>query len=547
VSTRSCYGVASQPAVGGPATVSSVRSALLILCALALCALTVWEGVRVGADRTLPGALARHVNGLAVAISCLSYGHCRGYTSLKSVDQALYDGGLNYGKLFSVGWAGFADILHDASLINKALERATSIPDPGTAVNFMGPHEKGLALFYTLSMAVFGIKLSSLFYGFMLVFAFTVGLFAIAFYRDYLAMATLVAACCAMYLIVPVVQGLSPDVNAVHGSRYLPLLGIVPVLHLLILFERGKIRPLQVVIAAVQASVLFFVIFSRLSGAWMIAGLGLWIAIRVAVSMLRNDRRSVRTMAQRAIVPGAFVGLILAALVFYPKFALDPRYLKQDETEYRTFWHHLLVAVNFNPKRPEVTGIPAYIPGYSDQIAYELFEKEVARRGETLSDYLMDDEAGWPQRTTHRQYDYKWGLYEGVVKGIFFRLVAEHPLYVIESIFFYEPLAIVQELLTGQFVPPAGAITIAAAAIAICGLVLFGSLDVACSAALAWAGLMFFTMSVLPALASGVMPLRLVETAFLLYGGSSLLGTMFLSRLIPAAISRSRRKLPAPT
>jgi hypothetical protein len=59
-------------------------------------ALSVWEGIRVGADRTLPGALARHTNALAVAISCLSYGHCHGYTSLRSVSQALYDGGLSY-------------------------------------------------------------------------------------------------------------------------------------------------------------------------------------------------------------------------------------------------------------------------------------------------------------------------------------------------------------------------------------------------------------------------------------------------------------------
>src|SRR6266545_576425 len=86
----------SQPAIGQRITMPSLRSALLVLCALALCALTVWEGIRVGADRTLPGALARHVNGLAVAVSCLSYGHCHGYTSLQSVDQALYDGGLNY-------------------------------------------------------------------------------------------------------------------------------------------------------------------------------------------------------------------------------------------------------------------------------------------------------------------------------------------------------------------------------------------------------------------------------------------------------------------
>jgi hypothetical protein len=521
-----------------------LRSALLVLCALVLGALTVWEGVRVGADRTLPGALARHVNGFAVAISCLSYGHCQGYTSLRSVDQALYDGGLNYGNYGRLQY-GAVDLFHDAILINQALQRAASIPDAGTAINSMGPHEKGLALFYTLSLAVFGIQLSSLFYGFMLVFFVTVGLFAVAFSRDILAMASLVATCCAMYLIVPVVQGLSPDVNAVHGSRYLPLLGILPILHLLMLFERGQIRPLQVVIAAGQAVVLFFVVFSRLSGLWMVAGLALWIVARLAASRIYNNRRSARTLDQ-AVVPGALVGFVLAALFFYPKFALDPQYLKQDETQYRTFWHHLLVAANFNPARPEVSSVPAEIPGYGDTIAYLLFEKEIARRGEALSQYLMDDEAGWPQRTSHRQYDYKWGLYESIVKSIFLRLVAEHPLYVLKSIFFYEPLAIVQELFTGQFVPPAGALVVVATAAAFCALVLFGSVDVAGSAALAWAALMFFAMSLLPALASGVMPLRLVETAFLLYGSASLLGALLLSRLIPAAIGRLRRGRPVP-
>jgi hypothetical protein len=224
---------------------------VLALCAVVLCALTLWEGVNVGADRTLPGALARHSNAFAVAISCLSYGHCRGYTSLRSVNQALYDAGLNYSQI-----GVKEDFFHDAGFIDEALQKATSITDPGTAVDSMGPHEKGLVLFYMLSMALFGIKLSSLFYGFMLVFCVTVGFFAIAFYRDHLALAILVAACCAMYLTVPVVQALIPDTNAVHSSRFLPLLGFIPVLHLLTLFERGKNGPLQIVLAAGQATVL---------------------------------------------------------------------------------------------------------------------------------------------------------------------------------------------------------------------------------------------------------------------------------------------------
>jgi hypothetical protein len=179
-------------------------------------------------------------------------------------------------------------------------------------------------------------------------------------------------------------------------------------------------------------------------------------------------------------------------------------------------------------------------------IAHLLFEKEIARRGENLSQYLMDDEAGWQQRTTDRRFDYKWGHYEAVVKDIFFRLIAEHPLYVLKSIFFYEPLAIVKELFTGQFVPPIGAIAVVAVATAVSALVLLGALDLAGSAALAWAALLFFAMSLLPALASAVMPLRLVETAFLLYAGGPLLAMVLVPHLVLVAIGRLRKKRPIP-
>jgi hypothetical protein len=72
---------------------------------------------------------------------------------------------------------------------------------------------------------------------------------------------------------------------------------MVPVLHLLMLFEPGEMKLLQVVIAAAQTGVLFFVTSSRLSGLWMVVGLGLSIVARVAVSMLSNDRHTARIIA----------------------------------------------------------------------------------------------------------------------------------------------------------------------------------------------------------------------------------------------------------
>jgi hypothetical protein len=63
----------------------------------------------------------------------------------------------------------------------------------------------------------------------------------------------------------------SPDLSAVHSSRYLPLLAIVPGLHLLMLFERGHVTPFQTVIGAGQAGVLFLVMFSRRPGGLLFA------------------------------------------------------------------------------------------------------------------------------------------------------------------------------------------------------------------------------------------------------------------------------------
>jgi hypothetical protein len=84
------------------------------------------------------------------------------------------------------------------------------------------------------------------------------------------------------------------------------------------------------------------------------------------------------------------------------------------------------------------------------------------------------------------------------------------------------------------------------AATAICGLVLFRALDTAGSGALARAALMFLAMSLLPTLTSGVMPLRLVEPAFLMYAGGSLVGIPFLARLILVLVGWVRAKYPVP-
>jgi hypothetical protein len=147
----------------------------------------------------------------------------------------------------------------------------------------------------------------------------------------------------------------------------------------------------------------------------------------------------------------------------------------------------------------------------------------------------MEDEENWPQRTTHRKYDYKWGLYEEVAKTIFIRQLSEHPFYVLSSFFFYEPVAVATQFFSGLFVPSGGSVAVAfifslAAGVALVGVVVGGP------PILVVAGLMFFAMSLLPAEASGVMPLRLVEPAFLLYSALALAEMFAVKPLLEFAL-----------
>jgi hypothetical protein len=507
-------------------TFNQWRSAVLGLIALALCGLSIVEGVYVGATTTLPGALARHTSAIAVAVTCLSYGHCKGFQSFLAVDKTLHDEGLNYDAVGSTAGAMY----HDRLMIDQAIHKAATLTDPGTELVSMGPHEKGLSVFYLISMAVFGLNLSSLFYGFMLIFFISIATFMAGFYRDIVAMLCLVGACCAMFLIIPVVQHINVDVNSVHGSRYLPLLAIVPTMHMVFLVERSTSGLERIPLAVVQAILLFLIIFARLSGAWMIAGIAIWIGAR-ACYHFAFDSANLKHFFRVAVLPAVLGVCVVMALINVPRIALDDSYLNRDQTEYRTFWHHLLVAANFNPEYGAVTGLyadPRY--RHDDQVAYRLFQQELTNRGENLSDYLVEDPTNWQLRTTSRPYDYKWGLYEEVVRRVFLRQISEHPMYVLSSFAIYEPIAMYQQFFNGFFVPPLAATLLAIFFIAVAGYFLAGvSLEL--PPLLIAAGSMFFFLSLLPAEASGVMPLRLVEPAFVVYLGMSIVGVRIASHL----------------
>jgi hypothetical protein len=207
----------------------------------------------------------------------------------------------------------------------------------------------------------------------------------------------------------------------------------------------------------------------------------------------------------------------LLALQLYVSHALHPAYYKDEGMATRTSWHHYLVAAHSNPKRTKLYGIPQHMLACDDAISYLLFERELARRGENLEDYLHPDAGTWQLRTTHRRYDYLWGKYDRVVRDIFLRLVQENPGYVFRSICQYEPAALVHELFAADFWKWKYLLDYRLCALLIIGAVAARrDLSAARGTVVLLFGTFLLLLSFLPALVSGVMPIRLVESFFIL-------------------------------
>jgi hypothetical protein len=374
----------------------------------------------------------------------------------------------------------------------------------------------------------------------------------------------MLALCLSMVVSVQAIQVLEPDFNAIHSSRFLPLLSVIPVLHLLLAaLYREPLRPLSLGLAAVQICIIDLAIFSRSSGFWLVIAFGVVLGGRLLLDWAR--RRAANSPLEVPRVrwwPAGCLGLGLALLWAHTTYGLDPHYYGEEGKTTRTSWQHFLIAAHYNPHRTRQFGIPADFPLYGDVVAYHLFEEEVQRRGESLESYLHPDESTWALRATDRRHDYCWNKFDLVVRDIFLRLLREHPFYVLTSVLKFEPIAAVEQLFGfespataehEQIGPPSSRLFFSRALLfdwkLLLPLVAGTLLALRELAAVRLAPLAFvlapvFLVSLVPALASGVMTLRLVEPAFVLVAALYFVAACLLARAL-ASLPHVYRRIGA--
>src|SRR5262245_1620785 len=259
----------------------------------------------------------------------------------------------------------------------------------------------GYPIFASLSMRLFGPRLSALIYSFLLLMGISTLVFVYRFRDDRLFMVPLQFFALTLMLLSPLASNTWPvDQAPIGGLRYFSVAGILPALH--IFFElTDRSRPIakavisNFILLGLQVFIFAFVLFARGSIGYLLAPILLGV-----LSGIWSNRRS---PVQLRPIAGKIVFSAIAGIAFISIITTTvPDYEKTGRL-FGTVWHRAFLSFGLHPDWPfgnlrQVYNCADVVPGglkrypndqnahcvfwstYPPAVTHELTDKEISRR-----------------------------------------------------------------------------------------------------------------------------------------------------------------------
>jgi hypothetical protein len=428
---------------------SSLRGPLRLFCfGLAVCCLfglSVYLSYSLGQYRTMyDNPIYRWRVSIAVALSELRDPPLRGYVAYRSISNYLNQHGLALmeGEASPMpNLESVRDLIYDPDRLEKLFQDASSTPiDYNLATVPIVGSEKGEAAFYYWAFRLFGVHITSLWYFYFLLLAASVLAFFLAFWRSPFCMLLLMLYLAGHLYMVDIAS--IGDFQTVHNSRFLPVLALLPSMHLMLLaLRRAPLRLGSMILASGQTFLLFFVIFSRLEAAWqpvaILAVSALALPFRRLVLQSWHPRALACT-AGKALVVGWPAALVVAGgigFIAYQHVALDPT-AYAIETRTHTFWDPLLVGtISASHELTALYGMGE--SPYSDTMGYFIARKYLVEHNDTTSPIAVVQDG----KVIGSFAMHNMGAYEAVLRRVFFEMVRQHPWLVLRAFVYDKPRA----------------------------------------------------------------------------------------------------------
>jgi hypothetical protein len=345
------------------ASCSAFAVALLLLGAMLW---TLFEKDLVGT--LAPQGWARQLYGISAALTKLRFG-IGGSAVDQRIFTALVRGGLASEPDPALG-VRYPDNLRDAKLLQSALLQAQTIDlPPPRSVNAQGQYldltsfsgeDTGLAAYDYLAFRAFGVNIPALTYLYFVIVTASLVLYGIGHWRSVGAMAAVVAATLALYVVVcadfvnflgssAFFRGAGIDLK---DPRFLGTLAAVPLLHVIAMWTRPGYQPgpLDYIVVALQAAIFAFALQIRSPVIWaVLALLAFWV---IGGALVLRRGRSLRSLcdwrqSRSALIPIAVLAVLLSAQLL-GAVTLHPVYRAQGDVPRHMFWNGLLSSLQLN-------------------------------------------------------------------------------------------------------------------------------------------------------------------------------------------------------
>ncbi|MGQ0665451.1 MAG: hypothetical protein ACT4O4_00295 [Nitrospiraceae bacterium] len=439
-----------------------LRAGVVMTCVLLGVLILTCSGLN-----TLGEPFGDHLMAISIAISRLAYG-VEGLAGLEQVLDTLRQ--IPSVSLINLDSAAAREDYQ--STINETIQRAAHVD--GINLNQLHAYVNEQAYLYYVIAAfdLFGIKIQSLSYLWLSILFASVASFLAAYREKIQSLLLLWCMLVAILLVVIANPGVGSQLLTVYNYRFLPVLGLIPLLHIMLSMNDRQKDCIGWAAVLIQLFILASVLLMRGSAQWMLAALAL-----AAVYSLWSVRRELRagTNGRENMLPAGIIASRMAPFIFILVILLlaksaMPRYLhKEYEGELwarsHVIWHAAFVGMTTDPvlmRRYVCSNEPltdqlmnfGQVPCNEEprrypRLMYGIFQQPSDMHGfhaavRYLREQGSEEQIGLEVRRPG-YFNIRWDRYDEIVGKIYFDMLRENP---VDSLYMYaivKPLRYLKE------------------------------------------------------------------------------------------------------
>lgn len=418
---------------------------------------------------TLGEPFGEQLMAMSIAISRIRYG-ITGMVGLEQVLETLKQIP-NVSNLKLVSIESYEAYQHT---IDQALQQALTLQSIDSTQLHAYLNDQGYLYFVTLAFVLFGIKIQSLSLLWATLLFGSVALFLVSYNKSATSLFLLWCLIVAIALVMAANPGAGNQLITVYNNRFMPILGLVPLLHIVLLKTSRASKPFDWVLIFLQVSIFVFVLLARAAAQWMLIALLLSVAHLAWGNWAKAKKLRSGSEGKSSSLPNvsAAVGAIAMALVLLVlaktamHSALNEKYTEELWNPAHVVWHSAFAGMTTDPvlmkkyvcsDQPLSDRLMGFeqiqcdkMPDRYPRLVYGVLNQPSDMHGfQAAVRYLRihnsDEQIGSEVRRSD-YFNLKWARYEEIMRTTYLGMLRQDPLDALYVFMLVKPLRYIKEV-----------------------------------------------------------------------------------------------------